>query len=109
MKPSDLDPHCFHFACKYMLITGMLEVNKIKIGKKVVHKSISMPRVKDSSCFLLFQRGVSYQTYAESKCGEVVLRQQVHSVRINGDEYKSMESQSRRETWCGKFLSEYNR
>ena len=33
-KPSDQDLHFFFSACKYMLITGMLQVIKIKIGEE---------------------------------------------------------------------------
>ena len=33
-KPSDKDPHCFHSDIKYTLVTGMLLVNRIKIGEE---------------------------------------------------------------------------
>ena len=26
-KPADQGPHCFHIACKYVLITGILQLN----------------------------------------------------------------------------------
>ena len=34
-KPADQDPHCFHSACKYMLITGILQ-----LWISVVHNNI---------------------------------------------------------------------
>ena len=37
-KPADEDPHCFHPACKYMLITGVLQVNWMNIVE--VHNNI---------------------------------------------------------------------
>ena len=34
MKPFDPDPHCFTSDCKHMLTTGMLQVDRIKIGEE---------------------------------------------------------------------------
>ena len=32
-KSADQDQHCFQFACKYMLIPGIMSFTLIKIGK----------------------------------------------------------------------------
>ena len=40
MEPSDQDPHCFPL-CKCVLTTGILHVNRKKMGRSVVRKKYS--------------------------------------------------------------------
>ena len=49
MKPSDQDPHFFHSACEYIILTGMLNVNRIEMGRSVVHKNSARQELIKSS------------------------------------------------------------
>ena len=50
MKPSDQDHTVFLSTYKYMLITGMLQFNRIKIGEECTYGKCS--NFSDTSCLL---------------------------------------------------------